>query len=420
MQVRVHGLPLPAFRSRKPLWLLALLSLRSNRPVEREWLAGALWPDSDQSQAIANLRPVLSELRRALATQGNRVQSPDRHTLALDLTDAEVDLLRFDAAIASGTLSALEQAVGLYRGPLLEGCNEEWVFPEREAREQVYLQALKTLGDASLADGNYAAAAGCYQQAVRTDPWQEAARRGWMEALAKNGDTNAALQVYREFVAFLREDPKALPDEQTSALYQRLRAEARQRTGRHAMVPGEAAPVPKVEGYLPHPLTELVGLEDERLEVARQLRHARLVTLTGVGGIGKTRLAREVASEVVSEYADGVWLVGLESLTEGRLVVQQLASALGLKEEPGRTPLQRVTEHLRRKRCCWCWTTVSICSRRALRWPPICCESVGRCGSWPPVGRRWGSRARRSGVCLPWPCRIGSIFRRDRRPSCGC
>src|SRR5579862_936098 len=101
-QVRVHGLPLPAFRSRKPLWLLALLTLRPNRPVEREWLAGTLWPDVDQSKAFANLRPVLSELRSALATQGNRLQSPNRLTLLLDLTDAEVDLLRFDAAIKTG------------------------------------------------------------------------------------------------------------------------------------------------------------------------------------------------------------------------------------------------------------------------------------------------------------------------------
>jgi non-specific serine/threonine protein kinase len=69
-----------------------------------------------------------------------------------------------------------------------------------------------------------------------------------------------------------------------------------------------------------------------------------------VGGIGKTRLAREVAGYVVKEYKDGVWLVALEFLTEGRLVIQQVASVLGLREERGQTPLQQVTEHLRQKR----------------------------------------------------------------------
>jgi predicted ATPase/DNA-binding SARP family transcriptional activator len=350
MQVLVQGQPLPRLRSRKPLWLLALLTLRHPRPVEREWLAGTLWPDSEQRHAFANLRVALSELRSALGAESRRLRSSDRHTLALDLTDAEVDILRFDAAIRSGTLSALEQAVALYRGPLLEDCHEEWVPQEREAREQVYLQALQTLGDASLASEDYDAASGYCQQIVRTDPWREGARRRWMEALAKKGDTNAALQVYRTFLAFLKEDPNAVPDEQTTALYERLRAEVRQRVGVHAVVKTEVIAVPKVQGYLPHALTNLVGREDERLEVALLLRRSRLVTLTGVGGIGKTRLAREVAGEVVEEYPEGVWLVALETLSEGRLVIQQLASVLGLREEPGRSPLQTVTDHLLNKR----------------------------------------------------------------------
>jgi predicted ATPase/Tfp pilus assembly protein PilF len=89
------------------------------------------------------------------------------------------------------------------------------------------------------------------------------------------------------------------------------------------------------------------------LEVATRLRKSRLVTLTGMGGIGKTRLAIEVAAEVVQDhatYADGVWLIALESLSDGKLVVQQIASVLGLKEASGQTLLQSVIEHLRAKR----------------------------------------------------------------------
>src|SRR5579862_4125796 len=192
MQVLVQGRPLPHLRSRKALWLLALLTLRHDRPVERDWLAGTLWPDVDQTQAFANLRPVLSELRRALGSQAERLQSPDRHTLFMNLSGAEVDVLTFDVAIATQKLSALEQAVSLYRGPLLEGCTEEWVFQERNAREQQCLQALKTLADAALADEAYVSAAGYYQRAVSLEPLWESALRGWMEALTKSGDRNAA------------------------------------------------------------------------------------------------------------------------------------------------------------------------------------------------------------------------------------
>src|SRR5579871_555334 len=99
MQVRVHDLPLPPLRSRKSLWLLALLTLRHGRPVERSWLAATLWPDVDQEQGFANLRPILSDLRRAMGSESERLQSPDRHSLILDLEGADVDVVAFDAAV---------------------------------------------------------------------------------------------------------------------------------------------------------------------------------------------------------------------------------------------------------------------------------------------------------------------------------
>ena len=354
MQASVEGRPLPHLRSRKSLWLLALLILRQSRPVEREWMAGTLWPDADTEQSLTSLRTVLSELRKALGSEGGRLTSPSRHTLALDLSGAEVDLLAFDAAIKNGKQSSLEQAVALYRGPLLEGCAEEWVGQERGAREQDCLKALQTLADSALATGEHGTAYGYYRRAISLDPWAEAARRGLMEALARGGDTNAALQVYREFSELLRDDPKAVPDAQTAALYTRLRAEAR----RNAAAPPTAIPppehtVPSVAGYLPHPLTDIVGREDERLEVAARLRRSRLVTLTGPGGIGKTRLAVEVAAEAAQDgatYADGIWLVALESLAEGRLVERQIASTLNLMEEPCQNILESLTGHLRAKR----------------------------------------------------------------------
>jgi predicted ATPase/DNA-binding SARP family transcriptional activator len=356
MAVIVQGRPLPRLRSRRALWLLALLTLRANRPVEREWLAGTLWPDADQNQAFANLRVILSELRQALASAGGRLESPNRRSLRLNVTGAEVDVLAFDAAIKGGTTADLERAVALYRGPLLEGCLEEWAPQERIGREQDCLSALGKLAEAALAAGDPAGATGYWRRAVAIDPLSDGVRQGLMEALSRSGDTNAALQVYREFVHLLRSDPTGAPDAQTSALYQRLREEARQRaasSGLPTIVAANepAAPVvPSVRGYLPHPITELVGRKDERLEVALLLRRSRLVTLTGAGGIGKTRLAIEVAGGVVQEFPDGVWLVALESLAEGRLVLPQIASVLGLKDVSGRTPLQVMTDYLRQKR----------------------------------------------------------------------
>lgn len=350
MQVLVQGQPLPHLRSRKALWLLALLTLHQNRPVQREWLAEILWPDVDRPQSLRSLRVILSELKRALGSQGERLQSPTRSLLSLDLTGATVDVLTFDTAVTRNIPSALEQAVSLYRGPLLEGCTEEWVFAERELRERKCLEALQNLAEAALSTGENDAAAAYYRQAIGIAPLWDAVRRGWMEALARSGDMNAALRVYREFVELLRSDSHATPDAETTALYTRLRTEARKKPSTQSDDPMEKMTTPTVTGSLPHPQTALVGREDERLEVTALLRHSRSVTLVGMGGIGKTRLASEVAAQVAREYPDGVGMVALESLSEGSQIARQTASVLGLREAPGQTPLQCVTAYLQQKR----------------------------------------------------------------------
>jgi len=97
---------------------------------------------------------------------------------------------------------------------------------------------------------------------------------------------------------------------------------------------------------LPIELTSFVGRERELAAVTAQIRGARLLTLTGPGGGGKTRLAVHVAAEVLDDFPDGVWLVELASLAEGGLVPQAIAAALGMREQPSRPLLQAVTEYL--------------------------------------------------------------------------
>ncbi|BDI28535.1 hypothetical protein CCAX7_005860 [Capsulimonas corticalis] len=352
MQILVGGQPIVRLRSRKTLWLLALLVLRGGRPVERVWLAETLWPDIDPTRSLSSLRAILSDLRAALGAEGARLRSTSGNTLSLDIAGAEIDVLAFDAAVASGKIPALERAVALYQGTLLEGCGEEWAGQEQTAREQDCLRALGKLADAAMAAGDWAAAADYSQRAAVMDPWREEARRGWMEALARAGNVNAALQVYHEFARLLRDDSNMAPEEPTTALYTRLRAEARggAQARSAAADDGAKAALPAAAGRLPHPLTELIGREDEREEVAARLRRSRLVTLTGPGGIGKTRLALAVAREVAPEFADGVWMVALEALTDGAHVAGQIAATLGMKETPNQALLEALTAHLRSKR----------------------------------------------------------------------
>lgn len=353
-QISLAGRPRVHLRSRKAFALLALLALRHGRPVERAWVAGTLWPHSDR--ASGNLRSVLSELRQALGSEAYRLQSPSRTTLVLDLVGARVDVLLFDAAITSGSLSSLEEAMALYRGPLLEDSPEEWVDPEREARKQDCLRALETLATHALAAADPDAAVGYWQRAVAIDAWSDRARQGLMEALAERGDINRALHVYREFFEFLKSDPEAAPEPDLTALYRRLQEQVPGQTDPTALSAQQStaeAPLPEIPDNLPHPLTSLIGREDECLEVAATLARSRLVTLTGPGGIGKTRLALAVATHMLQEgapYSDGVWLVALETMRAERQVAAQIASALGIRASPGKSRVESLTEDLRRKR----------------------------------------------------------------------
>jgi DNA-binding SARP family transcriptional activator len=226
---RVDGHPLPRLRSRKGYWLLALLALRHGREVERSWLAGTLWPDSPEPLAFASLRKSLRDLRRALGPQAYRLCSPTPRTVSLDVAGADVDVVAFDTAVARGDQRSLEEAVALYRGALLEGWAEEWVFQERQEREEAYLRALEQLAAGALASADRTEAARYLRLAIAADPTRETTQRELMAVLAAGGNYAAALESYRALHQHLHREQNVTPAPETTALYQRIRTEARKK-----------------------------------------------------------------------------------------------------------------------------------------------------------------------------------------------
>jgi predicted ATPase/DNA-binding SARP family transcriptional activator len=344
--VYVEGRPLPRLRSRKGQWLLALLALRGGREVQRAWLAGTLWPDSPEEQAFASLRQSLSDLRKALGTQAHRLQSPTPQTVLLDLTGAQADVLAFDRAVTGQDREALEVVVALYRGPLLEGCPEEWVVQERIVREQAFLQSLEKLAAAHREAGDPVAAAGYLRRAIAVDPLSESLHGALMEALAAAGDYAEAIQVYRDLRRLLRQEMRVEPAQETQATLQRIKAEAR-RKGQHTAVLLPETPSAPPPRSIPRPLTPLIGREAERDVVQGCLGQHRLVTLTGAGGVGKTRLAIQIAEDMADDYPDGAWFVELAALDRPELLVPTVATTLNVREEPGRSLSAALTETLR-------------------------------------------------------------------------
>lgn len=328
-EARIEGEPLPRLRSRKGAWLLALLALRGGGAVRREWLAEILWPDALPADASTSLRQTLADLRRALGPAADRLLRPDGRTLAFDLTGADFDVPAFDRAAASADLAVLNQAVVLYRGPLLEGCGEPWVLPEREARRLAYLRALRQLAEGERRAGLPAASAVWLRRAAAADPLGEENARLLMQALADSGDPAAAAAAYHDLRRRLREDANSRPARETAALAERIRTAARQTsvTLRHPRRAGSSPPWP---GRLPHALSSLVGREEASRALRALLAAARLVTLTGPGGVGKTRLALDLARDGAAGYADGVVFVDVAAFGPTGSVAEAVTEALGL------------------------------------------------------------------------------------------
>ncbi len=369
--VRIDGRSMPRVRSRKEHWLLALLVLRHGREVRRDWLAETLWPDSRIDQSRAYLRLSLCLLKKALGSQSARLQSPTVHSLRLDLSDAEADVIAFDAAIARGDAASLQAAIALYTGPLLEGCAEAWAENERRVREQSWLDALEQLSEFERGQGRLREACTLLQRLIRYDPLRESAHRALMELLADDGDYAAMTTAYRDLRILLREEANADPSPESAALYEQLRCRSQRMPEVQPSEPGRkpsplevssrqaktasnaerASPPPScVPGVtpvvpLPRPLTSLIGRLEVVQEIAGCLQTARLVTLNGPGGVGKTRLALQVAQEWSQQKGD-VWFVELAALSDPAFLAQAIATTCQLAEEPGRAQQKTLERYL--------------------------------------------------------------------------
>jgi len=331
-EMRLEGRPLPALRSKRETWLLALLLLHHTRDTSREWLASTLWPENTEEQALFYLRKALSNVRKALGSQSERLKSPTPRTLRFEIEGGFLDVAAFDRAVQTADWT---QAVSLYTGPVLPDCHEEWAVVERTWREAAYLDALQTLADSADA----ATAVKWLRRLVAADPYRESACRALMQALADCGDNAAVTAVFREFGDRLHRDLTTQPSEETKALYRKLS---------RAAPPVPAEPARRVETlrHLPVPLTDLIGREQAISGLTDLLKERRLVTLVGTGGVGKTRLAIAVAEAVLPRFPEGVWFVDLAAVGESSQVPLTVAKTLGVAEDSGKPALDALCEAL--------------------------------------------------------------------------
>lgn len=329
------GSPLPRTRTRKEQWLLALLILRREQAVDRAWLAGTLWPDSTENQALENLRRSLHNLRRVLGPDAVRINSPTTRSVRFQCAGAAVDLLDFDNACSEQTEASLSRATDLRRGELLAGCDEEWLVQERSDREERYGWALESLARLAQERRDARSAVRWLRQLLAADPLNERAQASLMRALASSGDHAGVVQAYRAYRLLIHAELQTEPSASLVSLYKQLRDEARGARSLAVARQCELRPAihgPRIGRALPVPITPLIGREPEVAELLSLLGSSRAVTLTGAGGVGKTRLAIAVAAAIEADFPGGVRFVDLVAVSGASPLEQQVATALGVSE----------------------------------------------------------------------------------------
>jgi predicted ATPase/DNA-binding SARP family transcriptional activator len=382
-ELAVSGRPPVELVSAKATALLVYLAV-TGAGHSRSALAGLLWSDLPEPTARANLRLVLTKLRRALPEH----LEATRHTVALApgrpvWVDA-VEVARVAAGERDG--GELLAAVRLCRGEFLEGFGvpgaplfDDWLAARRAAVRADMLALMDRAVELARDRGDTAGGIEAARRMVELEPLHEEAHRALMWFLATGGQRSAALAQYETCRYVLREELGIGPSAATVALRDEIAGAggftelgvpgpANGRRGEHetrpadadaphpadadAAHPAERAATPAPD--LPRPLTALVGRERELARLRELLDDpaCRLVTLVGPGGIGKTRLAVEVAATREGRHRDGAVFVSFVGASPTRpeeaadLVVAGLARALGVSLAVPRDPLELLADHL--------------------------------------------------------------------------
>jgi predicted ATPase/DNA-binding SARP family transcriptional activator len=277
--------------------LLAYLVLHRDVPQQRQHLAFLFWPDATEAQARNNLRQLLHQLRQAFPAV-EQFLSADTHMLHwrtitpfhLDVAEFEQMLTLADAATQRNNQHALQDALEkadiLYRGELLPGCYDEWIFPERDRLRQRHLQVLEELLRLFEVQGDNVTAIRYAQRLIGLDPLSEDLSRRLMRLFALNNDRASALRVYHTCVTTLQRELGVAPDPATREAYERLM--------QHEMPVNPARARQTLLAATPM----LIGRKQE-WETLQEVWQAaitgepRFVLVTGEAGIGKSRLAEE-------------------------------------------------------------------------------------------------------------------------------
>jgi len=350
LEIRIEQTPITTLVSRKADALVTYLACNAHS-LPREVIADLLWDDRTQSQALGNLRVVLNSLRQTLSPwvtiTRQSVQLPRTEQLWADCIEFDqlVKPVFYTMPLTPAKIDALHHALQLYNGEFLAGFFlrdasqfDEWVSFERERYHIGAVRAAQILTSHYLANQDYAQGVNVAQRWVQLDSLNEKAHQMLMELLVQAGQRTAALEHYQQHANKAVAEGIELSSE-FEVLYQKLSRDelASEIVGLRQPLPTGEASTTAVHHNLPSPLLPIIGRTEELKQIQERLADpsCRLLTITGMGGAGKTRLALEAAQLLAKSakgnalFCDGIYLVRLDQVMAEQPLVSVIANAIG-------------------------------------------------------------------------------------------
>jgi len=352
-KISLHG--------RKTSALLAYL-LVTKREQSRDALANLFWPDLNEKDSKNNFRVALARISKRLGTTDKPFLLADRKTVQFNPEAImDIDIHQFEKSINGSKIhehnsragcasccKALTKAVALYQaefmqGFFLEGCDtyDEW---QLLSREQYHLEALTALNDLSTfheTNGNYLEAEKHTRRQLSLEPLSEEAQRRLLRLLSFQDKRNAALEHFQSYQDYLLKELEVEPEDETVNLFHQIQTGMLEKpklknTPKTQMQPG----IDELElragiHNLGTDTTPFFGREDEVLKLREYLAEKRLITILGIGGTGKTRLATELARTQINSFHDGVFALRLAPLQNPEDIPTVLAEALKFNFQQG-------------------------------------------------------------------------------------
>lgn len=370
------------FRTQRSALLLSYLAYYLHRPHSREALIELLWPDAELSAGRNRLKQEVASLRRQLEPPGiptGSVVLGDRYALHLNpdtvMTDAQALQEWVRSAMVTPTqtlrLYRFGEAATLLQKEFLPGFYEDWVLGVRRQMAETELQVLQQLADCQEASGDVSAALVSGRRLLQKDGLREEAHLRLMRLLAATGQSPEALRQFQELKKILKEQVGLEPSEQAFQLARHIEEAPRTvaavaRPSPHPVLSSERASEDSVSESqksptaieettrirLPLRFTRFVGRQEELALLAALLRApgpGRVITLTGLGGSGKTRLALEAAELVSASFPGMVAFVSLAEVRDARNIPDAILHALPLPPSAGSSePMERLVTVLTR------------------------------------------------------------------------